>query len=309
MNKNKYLLIIFGLLLLFLIWKQFITSDDSRNFRKILVELDTASVTKIRLITKNNESRPIDFTRDQNMWKVSNGVISDEANTGTVRAMLAAMIEMKPKRLVARTADKWSQYEVNDSTGTRVQFYNNTDVIADLIIGKFSFEQTTRAMSTFVRRNADEDTYAIDGMLSSTFNQDFNGFRDKLFLNIDPKDVTSLKFDYPGDSSFHINKLGDSWNIDNQPVDSVSITNYLNGLRNITQREFADDFSPESKLATYMLTIDGNNMPAISINVYTSNEELILHSSQNQNTYFKPGSLDVFNKLLVTSQSLLEKQE
>ena len=123
-------------------------------------------------------------------------------------------------------------------------------------------------------------------------------------MKFNKNDVTSLRFDYPGDSSFVLNKIDTKWNMNGLEVDSTTVEKYLNGIRNLTQREFADDFSKDGKLATYQLTIDGNNMSPIEVNIFKEDEALTLHSSQNENSYFKPGSLKVYEKLLISSKSL-----
>ena len=309
MNKNKYLLIAFVLLLFFLFWKQFMASDNSRNFKEILVKLDTATVTKISVISKNNEFDTIIFTKSSDKWEVSNGVIDDDANQSTVKGMLSAVANMKPQRLVAKGKDKWNQYEVSDSTGTKAQFFDGTDLIANLVVGKFNFQQNTRAMSTFVRLSDDSETYAVEGMLSSSFSQNFNDFRDKTFLNTDKNNLTSLRFDYQGDSSFVLTKIDEKWQVHGNVADSIAVDDYLNGIRNLTQRDFADNFSKNGKIADYHLTIDGNNMSAIDIYGYANEEELILNSSQNDNAHFKSGSLDVFDKLFVPSYKFEVKQK
>ena len=309
MSRNKYLLIAFGLLLLFFAWKQFIASSDSRNFKKVFIDLDTTAVTKVRIITKINEFTPIDFTKTNNVWEVSNGTISDQANQDIVQGMLSAMVNMKPERLVAKTKDKWNQYEVSDSIGAKVQVFNKTTLIADMVVGKFNFEQSTRAVSTFIRQSEEEETYAVPGMLSSTFNQNFDNFRDRTFIKINTADITSLQFDYQEDSSYVLNKIEGEWSLNSQEVDSTIVQQYLDEIGSLTQRNFVDDFSKQGNIAMYHLAIGGNNMSTIDIDVYKNGQELVLYSSLNENTYFKSEAVDVFNKLLVPSDKFLKKKE
>jgi hypothetical protein len=309
MNKNKYLLIAIGLLLIILVWDNFIVSNNDRNFKEVLISLDTTLVTKIDITTKNNQEERISFTRTQGSWMVSLGAINDEADQSSVRGMLAALVELKPERLVAKDDSKWHLYEVSDSLGARVQIYHEGNLSADLMIGKFSFDQNTRAMSTYVRLSDEHDTYSVEGLLNASFNQEFNNFRDQVFLNLSKEDITSLQFGYPGDSSFSLTNLGDKWHIDNQAIDSTAIDVYLNGIRNLTHRTFNDDFSNRGVQATYKLTIDGNNMGRVEVNVYADGANLIMHSSQNENAYFDLGTFSIFEKLLVSQKVFLPKEQ
>ncbi len=305
MNRNKILLLIFGVLLIVFLWKQFFSEGESRNFKEILVELDTARVTKIQLLTKANSGVAVDLVRTGDQWEVSNGTVKDDADQNSITGMLSSLVSLKPKRLVAKSEKKWSQYEVNDSLGTKVKVYAGEQELADLVVGKFNFQQNTRSMSTFVRLSDDEDVYSVEGFLSSTFNQEFSNLRDKTFLKTNKPDLTNLKFEYPGDSSFVLSKMGEQWSVDGLEADSLAVQTYLNGIQNITQRQFDDTFGVDGKVATYRLTVDGNNMNTIIIDGYGNADDLILHSSLNENAYFEKGNLQVFEQLFVSRTNLI----
>lgn len=309
MNRNTILLIVFVVLLAIFLGKKFLGSDGDRNFRDVLVSVDTASVTKIVLVSRANDHESVELLKTGLEWAVTNGSINDEADQNTVRGMLASLVKMPPKRLVAKSEDKWAQYEVNDSLGTQVKVYAGDELLADVMIGKFSFQQTNRSMSTFVRLSEDEEVYSVDGFLSSTFNQQFNSLRDKTFLKTEKNNLTSLRFNYPGDSSFVLAKVGDKWQVNNSPADSAAVESYLNGIRTLNQREFADDFQREGKVVTYQLTVGGNNMNDIAVQGYMEGDDLILHSSLNENAFFKKGSLDVFDKVFVSPQKFEPRVE
>lgn len=303
MSRNKILLIVFGFLLLVFIWKQFFSSGETRNFREILVELDTAQVTKISILPQASE-QSLDLKRTGTDWEVTNGAINDEADYNVVQGMLTSLVGIKPKRLVAKSEDKWTQYEVNDSLGTRVQVYSGDNLMTDFVVGKFNFQQTTRSMSTFVRLTEEEDVYSVEGFLSSTFGQQFPNLRDKTFLKINKDDLTTLKFNYPADSSFALLKQSGTWSVNGAPADSVAVQTFLNGIQNITMRDFNDSFNTD-ELASYQVTLEGNNMDAVVIKGFGEPESLVLHSSVNDNAYFDQGTVDIFEKLFIAQNSLL----
>ena len=306
MNRNRILLIVFVVLLGIFLGKKFLGGDDSRNFREVLVAVDTASVTKIVLATKANDHKPVELIKTSATWDVKSENVNDQADEGAVKGMLTSFVKMTPKRLVAKSEDKWGQYEVNDSLGTQVKMYSGDELLADVVIGKFNFQQATRSMSTFVRLGEEEDVYSVEGFLSSTFNQPLNGFRDKTFLETNKPDLTSLKFDYPGDSSFMLSKIGENWQINEVAADSAAVETFLNGLRSIRQRDFVDDFDRGGKVALYQLTIDGNNMSPIVVQGFQEGDELVLHSSLNENAFFEEGGLNAFEKLFVPAGQFFE---
>ncbi|QSE98510.1 DUF4340 domain-containing protein [Fulvivirga lutea] len=307
MSKNKILLIVFGVLLAIYFGNKFLGSNNDRNFRDVLVELDTASVNKVVIEARANSHQPVEFIKEGGKWSVSNGAKKDDADKNSVKSIINSLIKLEPQRLVSNSEDKWAQYEVNDSLGTKVKMYAGDKELANLVVGKFNFNQQARTAATFVRLADEEEVYTVDGFLASTYNQEFNSFRDKTFVKTTPENLTSLKFDYAGDSSFVLNKVSDAttgsvWQVNGVEADSASVQKYLNGLRRLNQSDFADDFTP-SEGAAYTLTIDGNNMNSIVVKGFMRDDEVILNSSLNSDAYFKKGSLNVFEKLFVSSQS------
>lgn len=307
MNKNKLLLIVFAVLLAIYFGNKFLGSENERNFKNILVELDTASVSKVVIKGKSNQS-DVTFTKENGNWKVSNSAITDNADMNNVRGILASMVSLKPQRLVANSPEKWAQYEVTDSLGARVEYYEGDKKLTDIMVGKFSFNQAARTAATFVRLTDEDEVYTVDGFLSSTFDQEFNNYRDKTFLETVPENLTSLNYTYPGDSSYSLNNIGDQWQVNGLQADSANVQKYINGLRKINQREFIDNYTAPSQ-PDYSLVLNGDNMTAIEIKGYWKNGELIMNSSLNPGSYFKQGSFKAFEKLFIGSNQLISKED
>lgn len=307
MNKinNKILLGILLVLLIIFIGKRFLGSSGERNFKETLVAVDTSRVNKIVISPRASNGEDITLTKTGTGWQVARATIKDEADINGVKSMLGNMVNMRPKRLVAKSEDKWAQYEVNDSLGTRVMAYAGDEMLTDFVLGKFNFQQASRSMSNFVRLSEDAEVYSVEGFLSSSFNQDFNNFRDRTFVKTTRENITSIRFTYPADSGFVLNDVASTWEVDGQTADSASVAGYLSGLRNITKTEFADDFSPQGKVAVYQLTISGNNMQPLTVSAYQEGEEYVLSSNLNEGAYFYQGSLQIFDKLFVSKTSLL----
>ncbi len=305
MNRNGILLIVFGALIAIYLGNKYFSGNTNRNFREELTSVDSTKVTQIVILTKDHQSEPIKINKVNNSWEVTNGQITDDANKNGVKGMLLALQSMVPKRLVANSEDKWAQYEVNDSLGTKVKVFNKEHLLADVIIGKFDFNQNTRTASTYVRVAGENETYSVDGFLSSNFNKEFNNFRDGTFLKVEPSYLTGIRYDYLGDSSFVLNKVDSKWQINGTKADSAAVQNYFNGLKNLVKHDFVDDFK-QPVLPTYSMTLSGNNMRDITLDAYESGDEIILHSSMNTGAYFSKGNLAIFEKLFIDKNHLLK---
>ena len=55
--------------------------------------------------------------------------------------LISALNNMKPESVVATNKDRWPMFEVTDSLGTRVKLFSGDNLLADVVIGKFSFSQ------------------------------------------------------------------------------------------------------------------------------------------------------------------------
>jgi len=305
--NNRILITIVVVLLAIILGKKYLGSSGDRNFKNNLVAVDTATVTRLVITSKANDRKPITITRTGADWEVTDGNIHDNASSGIVKGMLASLVKVKPLRLVTRDKSKWADQQVTDSLGTQVQAFADNQELANLIVGKFNFQQATRSMSTSVRLADSEDVYTVEGFLSSTFNRSFDDFRDKTFIKVKKSDITSITFQYPADSSFTLTKSDTHWQLGAMEADSAAVSKYLNGLANINMRNFANDFEPTQHDHPYQVTIDGNNMSSLVVTGFTTKDGLVVHSSLNDDVYFKQGTEKLFDKVFVSKQSLMSK--
>lgn len=303
--NNKVLLIIVVILLAVFFGKKYLGNSGDRNFKDVLVAVDTASVNKIVVKGKMNEFAPITLSRTGSDWEVSDGKIKDNASPTILSGILSTLVSMKPIRLLTKDKAKWDVNQVSDSLGTKVQAYANDKLLADFVVGKFNYQQATRSMTTSVRLAGSDEVFTVYGFLSSTFNRKTDDFRDKLFVRTKPDDLTKVSFSYPGDSSFVLEKSANGWQVGGVLADSVSVHKYLSGLTNLSLRAFENGFEPATHAHPYQITIDGNNMSTVNITGYTADEGMVLNSSMNDDAYFKQGTFKPFDKLFVSKEKLL----
>ena len=175
---NNKLGIIFGALvvLLLIIWVMD-SQKGERTFREELVDIDTASVTEILLYPKSYNYKEVRLFKADDQWRVE---LNDNLNVSVPEAKITALynqlLDIKPKRLAARDATKFKDFQV-DSSATRIKVIEDGDETLDLIIGRFSYQQQPRSMSTFVRLGNDVDIYEVDGFLEMSFNKNADSFR------------------------------------------------------------------------------------------------------------------------------------
>jgi hypothetical protein len=290
--NNKILGIVFVILLLI---GAFIFVFDGgkteRTFREVLVDIDTSKVTEILIYPKSQNHKEVRLYKDKDEWRVNlpsggNAKVVDQR----ISSLFSQLLAIIPKRLAARDESKWNELQV-DSTGSRVKVFQDSKLLLDLVIGRFSFQQP-RTMNTFVRLYNDKDVYEVDGFLDMTFNQGANIFRDGTVIKSDHNTWKQLQFTYPADSSFQLVKSGNSWILNGETTDSLKTANYLNRLANLSNNSFVDNIKIDpSSTPTFSLIITTSDLKFIEIKGYEDSTSLLIHSSQNPEAWFDGNSI------------------
>ena len=289
--NNKLLGFFFALLLLVVVVVfLFEGGKNERTFREVLVDIDTSAVTEILIYPKSKNHREVKLFKEANEWNVAlqNGKTAG-VTSQRVTDVFTQLLAIKPKRLAARSEDKWNEFQV-DTTGSRVKIMEGSENTLHLVIGRFSFQQP-RTMNSFVRLYNDVDVYEVDGFLDMIFNQDESAFRDGSILNDDFNSWQQLQFDYPADSSFILIKKANKWFVNSYEADSSKVINYLRGLSRLTNTSFIDDVSTNLSSPTFTLNITDADLNFSTIKGFVTPTGYFVHSSENLETYFDGNSV------------------
>ena len=305
-KSNRNLGIILAVLVIIVIIMFVTDGKNERTFRENLVDIDTTQVSEITINSKAHGE--VRLFKDSNMWKVE---LTDNKSVAVPQSkitnLLNQLLDIKPKRLAARSQSKWKDFQV-DSSGTRVVVNEDGNTALDLVIGRFAFQQP-RTMNTYVRLQNDVDVYEVNGFLQSTFNQDANSFRDGRILGNQNKydDWKNLEFTYP-DSSFQLVKVDDNWRTIKHPVDSAKTVQYLRRLSSLSTSKFVDSLQAESLgNPIYKLSIQKEEGEPFQINAYQKDDKIIITSSANTEAIFDGSENDFWKKIFVGEKSFLPK--
>ena len=287
-NSLKKYAIIFGVLLFIVLFMfVFNTGEPERTFKNNLVSIDTASVTSILLYPKSEHHHEVKLYKKDGNWKIdlkSGKTVSVPKEK--IKNLFNQLLSIKPNRLAARESSKWHEFEV-DTTGTRVEVYEGSDVTLDIVIGKFSYQQQLRSMNSFVRLEDDKDVYEVNGFLSMTFNQGENAYRNARLISGNTNNWVRLAFDYPADSSFQMIKVNNKWKSNGKQLDSAKVANYLRQLMRTTNNNFVDNPSKDLlNKPTMKLRIDTDDNKVITLQMYGNSKDQIISSSMNMESYF-----------------------
>jgi hypothetical protein len=305
-STNKLLIVFFVLVILFLFVKFFRSPLSESNFITDFEPIDTSLVSSVYLFPQAEKGEEIVFTRNTDGWTVSKKGITAEAQSSSIQSILNEISILKPQRLAAKNKDKWEDYKVTDTSGTKlIVKSSNGKELLNIIIGKFSFQQQNQQMgygrnvsgTSYIRFSDDEKIYAVNGFLSMSFNMEFNSFRKQDFIKFNKDDVKKLVFKYPSDSSYTLSKTDSVWVLENGIIQQNVIDDFLNLLAFKNNNRFIDDFTPQ-RMPDYELVIEGDNMSSVTISVYIKSEaEFVLNSSLNSKSYFISSKDEIFSEV------------
>jgi hypothetical protein len=96
------------------------------------------------------------------------------------------------------------------------------------------------------------------------------------------------------------------WIIEGMNADSSSIVSYLNQLSRKSNSAFTDSFTPVIG-PDYQLTINGINMAPVIVKAYRRGEnEFVMNSSQNPDSYFIVPRSGLFSNIFKSKSDLIK---
>lgn len=296
MNNKNLLYILGALIILFVAVKWYQHARVEKTLKTELVAIDTSKVTEIFLYPACEKGAEIRFFQQGKDWKVKKGELVSETEAGTVKSLISSLQELKVKSLVSKDKKKWADYQVTDSTATRVKVLQGKKIVADLYLGRFSYQPTNQSYgmyggggvtgTTYVRLANENEVYAVDGFLVFTFNQNFNMFRKQAIAKFEPAQVEKVTFIYPADSGFVLELRDKKWLLSGAPADSNKVAAYLNRLSYKSSTDFNDHFTPKGN-ALYSLTVEGKSIKPITIEAYPlQGDTLVVNSTYNPKSWF-----------------------
>ena len=296
-NNRNLIIVLIVLAGIFLVTRYFRSRTSEGTLKDFQVKLDTSKIDRISIYPKAENQQEIRFTRKGNLWTVEKGEIIAEAEQYSVSNIFSELLNIKADQLVALNKNKWAEFQVDDSLGTRVVLSEGKKTKLDLVVGRFNYQPGPQGYRggygqnygrglTYVRKSDENEVYSVEGYLAMIFNQDFKSWMNQILIALTRDNITRITFQYPQDTGFVLAIQDSVWTINGMRPDSASVAKYLSSLTRKAGGDFVDDFNALTA-PDYQLIIEGNNMQAVTVKAYNRTEnELILQSSINPKSYF-----------------------
>lgn len=299
----KILGIVFVVLLgLVLITKLGGGQRGERSFKSELISFSAEDINNISITPANSDGYSL--VKEEGSWNVVKGEQSYPASENQVQRVIDQVAGLKVNQVVATSPDDWDQYEVTDSLATKVNVKAGNESTG-LRVGKLNFDRRTRSATSYVRQTGDDNVYGVNGFLKMSLGRGADAYRKKTIVSLENKSgVNQISFDYPADSSFAMKRNNNQWMVEGQAIDSASAAEYLNTIQNLNGSSFVDLQNPDMSNPTYKATISGEEK--VEVEAKKIGGEWVVHSSQNQASYFSDSQGTIREKLFVSRDSLVQ---
>lgn len=191
----------------------------------------------VKLINIKSPEGDISLEKENDIWYVVNPV-RYEANQNSVERIVSASERLKIGTPISENPEKFSKFDLDDSSSIKVRL-NDGKKDYEFLIGKLSSDFS----HSYVRLKDEDKVYLAEGRLTYDFKKSTDNWRDKVILNLEPDQISELKFIYP-DKEFTAVKGDTSWTVKSAAKDiqapDKKITPILNRLKNFRTFTFVD---------------------------------------------------------------------
>ncbi len=292
--NNKVLSIIFFGLLALLIARKTILKPNTKSFRESLSNFDSATIDKLTI--QIGDAQTTTLTKSGDQWQMTDGTRTMDAKSSSVSSLITELSTLKTKQLVSKSADKWGEYEVDDMA-KKIAVYSGGKKVTALHIGRFNFNQQTRAGVSYARLSDEDEIYSLDGFLAMSAAKNFDSFRETKLVTSSQEQIQSVRLSTDLGQQLELAKSIDGdWVINDTVIDSTAASRYISGLTNLNGSVFEDGFSPSGTPSTI-------TAGELQIQAYHTGSDFVIKSNQNP-AYFRSDSSGIYKRMITDLLSL-----
>lgn len=310
MKKKTVLWILLILAVLFGI-DRWVKRDKTDFFDTTLIHIDTSGIDAIN-ISFPAEDYPLIFVREANTWIVSQGYLSVKAKPGSMEHLLSYLARIRVEKIISDVPGQWLEYGVGKDQGVRVEVFANQEKLEDFILGMMVSPAGKGGAADYIRLFDQKEIYAVKRDQATFSLPAFGYYRSKQFLLWpDIGAVGEISLQTP-DTTFVLSASSGTWKQgDDFTLDSMGMVHYLNGLKDLSSENFADDFDETkgNELLFKRLVFKGNTGAVpLTINCYrdTTREKMfILYSGYNPESWFESDAEGLYKTVFSKLEQLL----
>ena len=313
--SNKTLVIVLLVLGVVIYFALFSDHSDS-SYRNEVINIDSASVTKIKIEIPDKE--PYEIAKEKDNWILKFGEHQSATDQGKVKAFLAQMMPLRTIRIAANSKKSWKKYGV-DNKAAKVSFFKNDNSLATLYLGGVNYEApesqdqnpysrgTQGRMIGYARAGDDNTIYVVDGYLKLNYCGDTDSFKKKVLIDVDPKTIDEVDVKN-GNASFTLVKNNSQWLVDNQVADSATSAKFVSSISRLRGYEFIGKDIAKDATSAGSVTVKSTNGGLFKVDAYpVDSTTMALISNHNHGNIIKDKSHRIFDRLFKEKKYFLKK--
>ncbi|HTB08137.1 MAG TPA: DUF4340 domain-containing protein [Bacteroidia bacterium] len=299
--SNGQLALILGILLVAFAISRYVSNKNGGNtFHTALIpKIDSAKINGMLVYPKTKGSKLISFKKVNNVWMVSEGDVTSRADQKAEGYIIKQLQQISPDRLAANDEQHWKDFDVTDSSGTRLVLLTDKDTVVDVMVGRFNYLPNERKGMTSVRLRNQKEVYGVEGFLAMNIAEDFKSWRDRSLVTGDKTTWGKLTFMYP-DSGYIVAADKTDWIVDGKKPDSLATMTLLTTLSQQNYGTFVNKFDTNATKPIYSLKIESATTGNIVLNAYQHDSSYVVTSSINPGAYMNGTVGGLFKNIFIS---------
>lgn len=309
--NNRFLLGLLVALAIIYFATNFIQNKQRNTAAELpaLISFTESDIAKIAIKPSSGEQVTITKNSAED-WTVAEGTKNAAADIETVNTYLNKLGKIKAARLVSKNEERWKDFNLTDSAALKVQLTNTKGEEETLFVGRFSYQQNSRASGgqSYVRSSASTNSYVVNGFLSADLNKSINAWRNQKVLSFKTANIQDAVWYYPADSGFVVNNASGKWKLDAQQADSAKTVAFFNGLQNKRFTNFEYDLAVPTTEPSHQLVINLTSGESLRIKAWAiegEEGEFLINSSINESALFRSKSKELFDDIFPVKNTFI----
>lgn len=200
------------------------------------------SGTLMRMEIRQPNQKPVDLVCVNDYWFVESGTAKFKADAAAVERVTLKLQDPINAEIVANEAAVIDNYELGDTSATRVLLHTKNNGTQDWLLGKAGANYT----SSYARKADSNEVVLAETNLSNMFNSP-DGWRDRMILQIGRDTITSIKAEGTT-ATFTLNQTGGEWALEGRDgaVNKEKLDLLLNAISSLRANDFEADETAEA---------------------------------------------------------------
>lgn len=267
---------------------------EGRTFPAQLLQVDTAALTRFKLVPKpSTGSGPISFRRQGSQWIASQGEQSTPAFQRPIDQLFALLAHLQPVAMPGAGKSVVERYALDEGAAAR---FSSPEVLdgAELRVGSATKGPETPTqdplpIATAVQIEGDPNVYLVEGDFGHVFNMTLLDWVPKPMVNGNPANWERITFFFPGGIGYALERTATGWLSNGEPANTEKVEKYLWAMSRYYGSLMVDPADTLNAVPVYSMRVEDKSRPEpIVFTVYQVGDHLIARSNLAPNWLVMP---------------------